>query len=506
MDENNSRDLNLTHMGESTSEMIPQKNYDDGPTSNGNNGISGPLANLASLSSHSYATMGMGGGQHSVYHGHFDMNMMAPGAGSMGTIGSPYGPPMSPTSCGGINGMNGFTNGAGNPHGHSLSPTSRDYYPLEPLGSPSGNRSRPDSKTYRRNYTHAKPPYSYISLITMAIQHSTSKMLTLSEIYQFIMDLFPFYRQNQQRWQNSIRHSLSFNDCFLKVPRTPDKPGKGSFWTLHPNSGNMFENGCYLRRQKRFKDPKREEVRVRTKSSNSDIPSGRSKNNNNRLDRVDSNDPNRDSEVHHGNLAVVTKKEIITDPPPSMTGVHSMDSMIGHDGATNHDSAYGMGSHHHHHHHHQQLHAHQRLQSDKDNLLPALSHHGKSMYPLQSQDDLGSPHTPGSDDLHKYSPDMMASLHQRYGIVPPSALDGSMKLNEMHFSMATATNVANNPFSINRFLPGNLLGDQVSAKKRVLKQLYSFSFYYKTLNLNTLYLCKFKQIILKYSCCTKCKL
>ncbi|KAG7218200.1 hypothetical protein INR49_020554 [Caranx melampygus] len=33
----------------------------------------------------------------------------------------------------------------------------------------------------------------------------------------------------------------------------PDKPGKGSFWALHPDSGNMFENGCYLRRQKRFK-------------------------------------------------------------------------------------------------------------------------------------------------------------------------------------------------------------------------------------------------------------
>ncbi|NXS37573.1 FOXA2 factor, partial [Pomatostomus ruficeps] len=100
-----------------------------------------------------------------------------------------------------------------------------------------------------------KPPYSYISLITMAIQQSPNKMLTLSEIYQWIMDLFPYYRQNQQRWQNSIRHSLSFNDCFLKVPRSPDKPGKGSFWTLHPDSGNMFENGCYLRRQKRFKVP-----------------------------------------------------------------------------------------------------------------------------------------------------------------------------------------------------------------------------------------------------------
>ncbi|KAF2986113.1 hypothetical protein EK904_009641 [Melospiza melodia maxima] len=87
----------------------------------------------------------------------------------------------------------------------------------------------------------------------MAIQQAPSKMLTLSEIYQWIMDLFPYYRQNQQRWQNSIRHSLSFNDCFVKVARSPDKPGKGSYWTLHPDSGNMFENGCYLRRQKRFK-------------------------------------------------------------------------------------------------------------------------------------------------------------------------------------------------------------------------------------------------------------
>ncbi|XP_032400757.1 hepatocyte nuclear factor 3-gamma [Xiphophorus hellerii] len=124
--------------------------------------------------------------------------------------------------------------------------------------SSAGSLSRPGPKEippkpYRRSLTHAKPPYSYISLITMAIQQSSSKMLTLNEIYQWIMDLFPYYRENQQRWQNSIRHSLSFNDCFVKVARSPDKPGKGSYWTLHPQSGNMFENGCYLRRQKRFK-------------------------------------------------------------------------------------------------------------------------------------------------------------------------------------------------------------------------------------------------------------
>ncbi|KAK9534286.1 hypothetical protein VZT92_009341 [Zoarces viviparus] len=141
-----------------------------------------------------------------------------------------------------------------NPYG-GMSPT---MSPGMTYGGGGGvlNRGR-DNKAFRRSYPHAKPPYSYISLITMAIQQAPSKMLTLSEIYQWIMDLFPYYRQNQQRWQNSIRHSLSFNDCFVKVSRSPDKPGKGSYWTLHPDSGNMFENGCYLRRQKRFKCEKK---------------------------------------------------------------------------------------------------------------------------------------------------------------------------------------------------------------------------------------------------------
>ncbi|CAF1477790.1 unnamed protein product, partial [Adineta ricciae] len=96
--------------------------------------------------------------------------------------------------------------------------------------------------------------------------------------YQFIMDSFPYYRQNQQRWQNSIRHSLSFNDCFVKVPRSPDRPGKGSYWTLHQDATNMFENGCYLRRQKRFKSF----VGVGSKRDmNCRIPHERDSNNNN---------------------------------------------------------------------------------------------------------------------------------------------------------------------------------------------------------------------------------
>lgn len=121
------------------------------------------------------------------------------------------------------------------------------------LSSSAANLPQPPSFQNRRNFSHAKPHYSYIALIAMAIQKSRSGMVTLNDIYQYIIETFPFYRQNTQRWQNSIRHSLSFNDCFVKVPRSPDRPGKGSYWTLHTQAGNMFENGCYLRRQKRFK-------------------------------------------------------------------------------------------------------------------------------------------------------------------------------------------------------------------------------------------------------------
>ncbi|RCH95016.1 Forkhead box protein J3 [Rhizopus azygosporus] len=80
--------------------------------------------------------------------------------------------------------------------------------------------------------TEGKPPYSYATLIKYAIERSPGNKLTLSQIYQWVIDHYPYYASAGSGWKNSIRHNLSLNKSFVRVPRPVNEPGKGSYWTV----------------------------------------------------------------------------------------------------------------------------------------------------------------------------------------------------------------------------------------------------------------------------------
>lgn len=94
-----------------------------------------------------------------------------------------------------------------------------------------------------------KPSHSYIALIAMAILSCANKKMILGDIYQYISDNFPYYRNKDKSWRNSIRHNLSLNECFIKAGRSEN--GKGNYWAIHPANLEDFSNGDFRRRRAR---------------------------------------------------------------------------------------------------------------------------------------------------------------------------------------------------------------------------------------------------------------
>ncbi|KAK9480524.1 hypothetical protein V1514DRAFT_325642 [Lipomyces japonicus] len=88
-----------------------------------------------------------------------------------------------------------------------------------------------------------KPPFSYATLIGMAILRAENRRLTLAQIYKWINDTFAWYRASDASWQNSIRHNLSLNKAFSKQERPKDDPGKGNYWVVEPGCEYLFLKG-----------------------------------------------------------------------------------------------------------------------------------------------------------------------------------------------------------------------------------------------------------------------
>jgi hypothetical protein len=48
---------------------------------------------------------------------------------------------------------------------------------------------------------HLKPPYSYVTLIRQAIHGAHMQRMTLNEIYQWIIDTYPYFRSAPPKWK-----------------------------------------------------------------------------------------------------------------------------------------------------------------------------------------------------------------------------------------------------------------------------------------------------------------
>lgn len=106
--------------------------------------------------------------------------------------------------------------------------------------SASSLQSNLDQDLSREESKDIKPPYSYATMITQAILSNSDGVMSLSEIYDWIADHYAYYKYSKTGWQNSIRHNLSLNKAFEKVPRRPNEPGKGMKWQISESYKDEF--------------------------------------------------------------------------------------------------------------------------------------------------------------------------------------------------------------------------------------------------------------------------
>uniref|UniRef100_A0A3B5M6A4 Forkhead box N1 n=1 Tax=Xiphophorus couchianus TaxID=32473 RepID=A0A3B5M6A4_9TELE len=96
-----------------------------------------------------------------------------------------------------------------------------------------------------------KPIYSYSILIFMALKNSKTGSLPVSEIYSFMTEHFPYFKNAPDGWKNSVRHNLSLNKCFEKVEnKNGNTSRKGCLWGLNPAKVEKMQEELHKWRRK----------------------------------------------------------------------------------------------------------------------------------------------------------------------------------------------------------------------------------------------------------------
>lgn len=128
-----------------------------------------------------------------------------------------------------------------------LGPESNQKCPSK--DNPSDCNQLPKCSEKEKDPLSERPPYSYMAMIQFAINSKNNRHMTLKEIYNWIEDHFPYFRNvAKPGWKNSIRHNLSLHDMFVRET-SPD--GKISYWTIRPEANRCLTLDQVYKQQKR---------------------------------------------------------------------------------------------------------------------------------------------------------------------------------------------------------------------------------------------------------------
>lgn len=76
-----------------------------------------------------------------------------------------------------------------------------DAFPLSPLRRCMNQTAEFELNPWRYRHDPKKPPFSYTTIIYLAIRSSKNEKVTLGEIYQWIRDHFMYYKIAESTWQ-----------------------------------------------------------------------------------------------------------------------------------------------------------------------------------------------------------------------------------------------------------------------------------------------------------------
>lgn len=132
---------------------------------------------------------------------------------------------------------------------HSYEDCSDDDESECPIIAPSSSKESvcSTSSLEQEMEKYRAPEATFLELCARAILASPLKRLCVQDIYDWLVDKYPYFTVAPPHWRNSVRYALSKHYCFVKVSRCKDR--RGFYWGIHSASISDFMNGDFSRRR-----------------------------------------------------------------------------------------------------------------------------------------------------------------------------------------------------------------------------------------------------------------